>query len=143
MNVKDKMIIEDYRKSRDSYIKLDNIVYEKLCAIVKETGINTFSIEHRLKSETSLAGKLVRSGEWYQKLSDLTDIIGARVICFFNDEVDKLGRAIEENFSVDRDSSSDKRALIKSRFIRISVASLYLLFFERIELSRRDLQQKV
>lgn len=114
MNVKDKMIIEDYRKSRDSFIKLDNIVYEMLCAIVKETGINTFSIEHRIKSETSLAGKLVRSGEWYQNLSDLTDIIGARVICFFNDEVDKLGRAIEENFSVDRNNSSDKRALIKA-----------------------------
>ena len=114
MNVKDRMIIEDYRKARDSFIKLDGVVYDKLCALVKESGIQTLSIEHRVKSEASLAGKLVRNGDWYQKFTDLTDILGARVICFFNDEVDKLGKKIEETFSVDWKNSSDKRALIKA-----------------------------
>ena len=94
MNVKDRMIIEDYRKARDSFIKLDGVVYDKLCALVKESGIQTLSIEHRVKSEASLAEKLVRNGDWYQKFTDLTDILGARVICFFNDEVDKLGKRI-------------------------------------------------
>ena len=114
MNVKDRMIIEDYRKARDSFIKLDGVVYDKLCALVKESGIQTLSIEHRVKSEASLAGKLVRNGDWYQKFTDLTDILGARVICFFNDEVDKLGKKVEETFSVDWKNSSDKRALIKA-----------------------------
>lgn len=114
MNLKDRLIIEDYRKARESFVKLDGVVYDKLCALVKKSGIQTLSIEHRLKSETSLAGKLVRNGDWYQKFEDLTDILGARVICFFNDEVDKLGKMIEENFTIDWKNSSDKRALIKA-----------------------------
>lgn len=114
MNIKDKMIIEDYRKAKDSFVKLDSVVYEKLRALAAESGIQILSIEHRIKSEASLAEKLVRNGDWYQKLADLTDILGARVICFFNDDVDKLGQAIEKNFSIDRKNSSDKRALIKA-----------------------------
>lgn len=114
MNEKDRLIIEDYRKARESFVKLDGVVYDKLCALVKQSGIQTLSIEHRVKGEASLAEKLVRNGDWYQKFEDLTDILGARVICFFNDEVDKLGKLIEENFTVDRENSSDKRALIKA-----------------------------
>lgn len=114
MNLRDRLIIEEYRREKDNFIKLDAMVYEKLCALVKETGIQTLSIEHRIKSESSLAGKLVKSGDWYQKFEDLTDILGARVICFFNDEVDKLGGMIEKNFTVDWKNSSDKRALIKA-----------------------------
>ena len=114
MNVKDKLIIEDYRKAKQSFIKLDGIVYDKLCELVKEAGIQTLGIEHRVKREESLAEKLVRNGDWYQKFDDLTDILGARVICFFNDEVDKLGKEIEKHFTIDRKNSSDKRALIKA-----------------------------
>ena len=114
MNVKDKIIIEDYRKARDAFIKLDAIVYDKLCSLVKNAGIQTLGIEHRVKSEASLAEKLVRNGDWYQKFDDLTDILGARVICFFNDEVDKLGKEIEKHFTIDWNNSSDKRALIKA-----------------------------
>lgn len=113
MNYKDRLIIEQYRKERASFIRLDEIVYNKLCSLVKEAEIQTLSIEHRVKTEESLAGKLVRKGDWYQSLSDITDIFGARIICFFNDEVDKLGKIIEENFVVDWENSSDKRALIK------------------------------
>lgn len=114
MNVKDKRIIEDYRKARDSFIKLDAIVYDKLCSLVKNAGIQTLGIEHRVKSEASLSEKIVRHGDWYQKFDDLTDILGARIICFFNDEVDKLGKEIEKHFTIDWKNSSDKRALIKA-----------------------------
>ena len=114
MNLKDRLIIEDYRKERNDFLQLENVVYEKLSELVNKSGIKTLSIEHRVKSEASLAEKLVRNGDWYQSFDSLTDILGARVICFFNDEVDKLGRLVEENFSIDRTNSSDKRALIKA-----------------------------
>lgn len=114
MNLKDRLIIEDYRRAREDFVKLDEVVYEKLCSLVKNSGIQTLSIEHRVKGESSLAEKLVRNGDWYQKFDDLTDILGARVICFFNDEVDRLGKMIEESFSIDWKNSSDKRALIKA-----------------------------
>ena len=39
--------------------------------------------------------------------------MGCRVICFLSDEIDQIGKKVEERFVVDWDSSTDKRALIK------------------------------
>ena len=114
MNLKDRMIIEDYRKNRDSFIRLGDIVHEKLQEITKRSYIEVMTVEHRVKSEASLEEKLERKGDQYQSLDDLTDILGARIICFFEDDVDAIGKMVEETFAVDWDNSSDKRALIKA-----------------------------
>lgn len=55
-----------------------------------------------------------RNGDWYSQFEDLMDILGARVICFFSDEIDKIGKKVEEAFVIDWENSSDKRALIKA-----------------------------
>lgn len=112
MNLKDRIILEDYRKKKDLYIELGNIVHERLTSIVKNANIQIMAIEHRVKTEKSLEGKLAHNGDYYQKLDDLIDILGARIICFFSDEVDKIGSLIEKNFVVDWSRSSDKRKLI-------------------------------
>ena len=114
MNLKDRIILEDYRKQRDSFVKLGDVVHDMLRNIVDELGIAVLGIEHRVKAEKSLAGKLERNGDWYSTLEDLTDILGARVICFFSDEIDKIGKKVEEAFVIDWENSSDKRALIKA-----------------------------
>lgn len=114
MNLKNRIILEDYRKSRADFIALGEVVNEILHKITNDSKIPIFGIEHRVKSENSLAGKLERSGDWYQSFDELTDILGARIICFFNDDVDKIGAIIEKTFEIDRKNSSDKRALIKA-----------------------------
>lgn len=114
MNLKNRLILEDYRKQRDAFVKLGDVVHEMLSDIVQELGITVLGIEHRVKTEKSLAGKLERSGDWYSVFDDLTDILGARVICFFSDEIDKIGKKVEESFVIDWENSSDKRALIKA-----------------------------
>lgn len=114
MNIKDRMIMEDYRKYKDDFIRLGDIVHERLRKIANDAGILVMGIEHRVKSESSLEGKLYKNGEWYQKFDDLTDILGERVICYFGDEVDKFGKLVEQEFVIDWDNFSDKRALIKA-----------------------------
>lgn len=114
MNLKNRLILEDYRKSHDAFIKLESIVDDKLKKIVKDSKIFIMGIEHRVKSEKSLAGKLERYGDYYQSFDQLTDILGARLICFFADEVDILGKMIEKEFEIDWDLSSDKRKLIET-----------------------------
>ena len=114
MNLKNRLILEDYRKQRDDFIRLGDEVHNMLKNIVDSIGITVLGIEHRVKSEKSLAGKLERSGDWYSTFEDLTDILGARVICFFSDEIDKIGKKVEEAFVIDWENSSDKRALIKA-----------------------------
>ena len=114
MNIKDRMILYDYRKRKNDYIQVDSIVYEKLKEIVKTSNILTTGIEHRIKTESSLEGKLYKSGDSYQKLLDINDLIGARIICYFNDGVDSIGKEIEKHFDINWTKSSDKRVAMKA-----------------------------
>lgn len=114
MNLINRLILEDYRKQRDDFIQLGDTVHDILDEICRDADISPLGIEHRVKKEKSLAGKLERSGGWYSSLEDLTDILGARIICFFSDDIDKIGKLVEERFVIDWDNSSDKRALIKA-----------------------------
>lgn len=114
MNSKDRRIIEDFRRRREDYVRLGDIVQEKLQAMARDSGILVMGIEHRVKGEKSLEGKLYRSGEWYQKREDLIDLLGARVICYFADDVDRFAALAEQAFVIDWEASSDKRALIQA-----------------------------
>ena len=114
MNLINRLILEDYRKQRDDFIQLGDTVRVMLDEICRDVDIKPLGIEHRVKKEKSLAGKLERSGGWYSTLEDLTDILGARVICFFSDDIDIIGKSVEERFVIDWNNSSDKRALIKA-----------------------------
>lgn len=114
MNLTDKLIIEDYRKEKATYLRLGGTlqcVLEKICA---EAGVVPFGIEHRVKTEKSLAGKLERRSGWFSTLADVYDVLGLRIICLFSDEIDKIGSLVEKTFVIDRARSYDRRALIKA-----------------------------
>lgn len=114
MNIKDRLIMDEYREQRADFVKLGEIVHTMLRSVTKEAGIPVMSIEHRIKDEKSLEGKLYRKGDGYQHLDDITDILGARIICYFNDDVDRIGQIIEQTFAIDYENSSDKRALMRA-----------------------------
>ena len=113
MNLKCKLILEDYRKQKENFVKLGNVVHDMLANIAKEAGLTVLAVEHRVKEEKSLAGKLERKGDGYNSFEDITDILGCRVICFLSDEVDKIGKKVEESFVVDWEKSSNKKDLLK------------------------------
>lgn len=113
MDLKCKIILEDYKNQRENFLKLGDVVHGVLSNINKELGITVLAVEHRVKEEKSLAGKLERKGDAYNSLEDITDILGCRIICFLSDEIDKIGKRVEETFVVDWKNSCDKRALIK------------------------------
>ncbi|MDO4478749.1 MAG: hypothetical protein Q4B73_06910 [Lachnospiraceae bacterium] len=112
MNLKDKLIMDEFRKKRPHLLTLEEVVVENLKTNLKSSGISSMELEHRVKGEHSLEGKLFRGGEKYQELSDITDLLGIRVILYFADDVDKVGKLVESIFNVDWDNSSDKRALL-------------------------------
>ena len=113
MNLKCKLILEDYRKQREYFVKLGDVVHTMLSDIAKELGLTVLAVEHRVKEERSLAGKLERKGDGYNTLEDITDILGCRVICFLSDEINKIGKKVEEKFVVDWENSMDKKSLLK------------------------------
>ena len=113
MDLKCRLILEDYRKQRENFVKLGDVVHQMLADISKELGITVLAVEHRVKAERSLAGKLERKGDLYSTFEDVTDILGCRVICFLSDEIDKIGKKVEEKFVVDWANSCDKKTLLK------------------------------
>jgi ppGpp synthetase/RelA/SpoT-type nucleotidyltranferase len=67
------------------------------------------SVELRLKSRDSLAQKLARPDRDYADLWHVTDLIGLRVITYFEDAVDRVGELVERRLPVDLSHSIDKR----------------------------------
>jgi len=113
MNLKCRMIMEEYREQRPNFLELESVVTSILRDITsRNETMYILAIEHRVKEEKSLAGKLELKGDKYSSLADITDILGCRIICFFADDVDNIAKAIEEKFDIDWDNSVDKRAVI-------------------------------
>ena len=105
------MILEEYRETLPVYQKMQQIVTDSLRECISANGIYLNAIESRIKTEKSLAGKLELKGGKYAFLSDLTDILGVRVITFYLDEVDKISALVDKLFDVDWDNSVDKRKM--------------------------------
>ncbi len=112
MNEKEKKILEEFKKEKHRYELLEQIVYKKLQKLSEICGIKIYTIDHRIKQEKSLAGKLERKEDKYNSLLDITDILGLRVVCYFADDVDKLAASIESEFNINWNESIDKRKFL-------------------------------
>lgn len=102
-------ILEEYREHLQEFNESADKVHSLLKKVLDKAGLVVASIEHRVKTEKSLAGKLELKGAKYTSLKDITDIIGVRVITFYSDDVDKVASAVDRLFDVDWENSVDKR----------------------------------
>ena len=106
------MILDEYREMLPVFSRLKTVVLEQLRACLQRGNLVVSGIEARVKQEASLAGKLELKGKKYRTLADITDIVGARVITFYSDDVDKIAALVDSVFEVDWDKSVDKRKLL-------------------------------
>ena len=106
-----EVLMEQYRESIPRFTQLCGQVYDQLSQVMREQGIELNAIEHRVKTEESLAGKLERKGDKYRTLADITDLVGLRIITFYTDDVDKVAAIVNTLYVVDWDNSVDKRKL--------------------------------
>jgi ppGpp synthetase/RelA/SpoT-type nucleotidyltranferase len=104
-------LLRQYRELRPALEQLSQEAYDVLRHALREQGIYVTAIEHRVKTEMSLAGKLELKGAKYKSIDDITDLVGLRVITFYSDEVDKVAAIAKRLFDVDWQNSVDKRKL--------------------------------
>lgn len=117
MDLHCKMIMEEYLENKPTFELMKEFVIKTLRDMFSDNGMLVVNVEGRVKEEKSLAGKLELKGSKYTDLSDITDILGARVITFYSSEVDKIGSMIEKTFEIDWENSVDKRkALATDQF---------------------------
>ena len=102
-------ILEEYREHLPQFEQVKNQILAQLREVFEEAGLIVASIEGRVKTEGSLAGKLELKGSKYASLQDITDIVGVRVITFYIDDVDKVASAVDRLFEIDWENSVDKR----------------------------------
>ena len=106
-------ILNQYRNMLPVYEKMGEVLSAKLRGFFDEAGIIVAALEHRVKTEHSLAGKLELKGSKYKDIFDITDIVGLRVITFYIDDVDKVASVVERLFTIDWENSVDKRKLLE------------------------------
>lgn len=106
-------LLQEYRAHLPIFEKMKEIVQAQLSQCVHDNNLYVAAIELRIKKEKSLAGKLELKGHKYSSLRDITDILGARIITFYMDEVDKIAALVEKLFVVDWEESVDKRKALE------------------------------
>lgn len=102
-------LLAQYKALLPVYNQMADVIPEKLKEFFQEAGIIVAAVEHRVKSESSLAGKLQLKGGKYHEIYDITDLVGIRVITFYIDDVDKVASIMERHFDIDWENSIDKR----------------------------------
>ena len=108
-----EMLMQQFQQLRPTLQQLSDEACAQLRKALDEQGIYITAMEHRVKTEKSLRGKLELKGAKYKSIDDITDLVGLRVITFYTDEVDKVAAIAKRVFDIDWQESVDKRKLHK------------------------------
>lgn len=111
-----KSIIEEYDKSKVVLENLSTTLKALTISLLEQQGIKPHQIETRVKERTSLQKKIIRKGQKYKSLADITDIVGVRIITYFEDEIDEIASVIKKEFTIDKKNSIDKRKIESDKF---------------------------
>ena len=106
-----EMLLQQYRELLPTLEQLADEASRLMEEALREQGIYITAMEHRVKTEKSLTGKLELKGAKYKSIEDITDLVGLRVITFYTDEVDKVAAIAKRLFDIDWQESVDKRKL--------------------------------
>ncbi len=83
-----------------------------LKGLLRRRGVDYSIVESRCKSVDSFKEKIGREGKAYaDPLSEITDQVGIRIILYYTNDVDAVGKLIAEEFDVS--ASGDKRDTLK------------------------------
>lgn len=109
-------LIENYNLDLKKYEDFRNKIEGLIKELLIQKSINFHKIESRVKSESKVEEKILRKNDKYHSIDEMTDIIGLRIITYFEDEVDIVAKIIENEFEKDTVNTIDKRNLESDRF---------------------------
>ncbi len=111
MDLHCEMLLDEYRAQLPVFERMQEEVERILNDALQRSGLMVTAVTSRIKTEQSLSGKLALKGAKYASLSDITDILGARIVTFYTDDVDRIAAIVEQLFEIDWQNSVDKRML--------------------------------
>lgn len=125
----------DYERNHQEHVRYTNKLEALLADLLSVKGLEHHLIESRTKAVSSFREKMVRMSKTYSNpLIDMTDLTGIRIIAYYQDDIGKIGRLIEDEFEVDEKNSVEhlpseaEFGYISSHYvIRLSDARAHLL----------------
>lgn len=94
-------LVREYEKTRARYTEFASMLGTLTTPLIEAAGIKVHSIQCRTKSVESVRLKLSRVDKQYSSLTDVTDLVGVRIISYFEGDISKISDLIEQEFAVD------------------------------------------
>ncbi len=95
-----------YERVRPEYVRFTHklkLLFEEL---LKAKAIDVHLLESRTKEVTSLRDKIGRPGKTYSDpLTEITDLVGVRVITYYQDAANEVAKLIASEFQIDQENS--------------------------------------
>ena len=112
MDMHVEKLLNEFSENEETFKLMKDFMLKYLRELIcVENKIFIAGIEGRVKEYNSLEKKLILKGHKYKSISDITDLLGLRIITFYKDEVDFIASLIERNFNIDYENSVDKRKI--------------------------------
>lgn len=131
-------ILSEFDDTKGNYERLLEYIKATIKSLLNDRKIQFHEIEGRIKDRESLKEK-IEIKDKYAHLSEITDICGIRIITFFSDDVDEIAKLLEDEFSLDKENSIDKRkSQDPTKFGYVSLHYILQLNGNRAELSENS-----
>lgn len=97
-----------YDENKETYDKLEKKITRLIIEIVEEEKISYNHISGRVKDKKSYCDKAMKD-KYKNPKSEITDMVGVRIIAYVNSDVRKISELIKKEFDIDDVNSVDKR----------------------------------
>lgn len=129
-------ILEEYDKNHSLYSDFTTKFETLINELLKQYGFRVHSVCSRSKNKDSLKKKITNQENKYNKLNQITDLSGIRIITYFNNDVYEIAEMIKKEFDIDLANSIDKSTLLDpDRFGYLSLHYVVKLKANRAALS--------
>lgn len=127
-------LIAEYEKELKQYENFSDKMDILLKELLDQEKISYHSIENRVKEKNSLSRKIDGKNK-YQNLNEITDIVGCRIISYFEIDVEKIVTLLTKEFKIDEVNSIDKKKILDpDRFGYLSYHIICSINDERAQL---------
>ena len=105
--------VKEYSIKRATYEDFSSRLEDLVRDLMDKAGIEIHTVEKRAKSVESFREKIKRPDKTYvNPLQDVSDLVGVRVILYYEEDVRKVCTLLKREFVIDKSRSEDKAKVL-------------------------------
>lgn len=108
-------ILIDFDGKKNLLNEFGDVTFSLIKSLISNI-LTSHQISFRVKDRDSLSNKLLRKNNKYNNINQITDLVGLRIITYFEDDIDKIAEIFKNEFEIDYPNSIDKRNVDADKF---------------------------